>query len=761
MKHKRIIGSLVVLFLLCAVLLSRWVLTPAVNHFAEPYRAKFEQVQLNWFPLMLRLNGFELGQGASALKLNQLEAQVNWGLLLGKPITLQVRGDELQVGYHGEQKAFAGLTLDEWQQLAASDQPAEENIEKKEPEDPNQPPANVILQQLTFEKIQLNSEQSNWPTMAINQLDFGSLALRQPEDQSHLSLNIDIAQGQIGIQGQLAPLALKKPQQLHLDLQQLKLNSEWFVLLPKPFSTELTAQLQVALNNKTEDLASVTGELGLKQLKWRDTANQVQVSSVQLDQIDLNYNLSGELAPPAKIPLQGSLNLSVEEMNLATEAKQQVQFQQLELYGIHYDQIANIKQLSLDKLQVADADNKLRLARLTLDDIGADPAVPNVSIKQLQVNRIEASAQVHKAQIAVLTLNNIAANLSQQTVQFNQLKLEELSANSEGKQADLDRLTLEKVAAKLEGPQAKVEQLQITDLKLNDGSNQLQNELLTIKAILFEQILDIDQISLKNILAQSGEQNYQLDELMVQQVNFDPNSKPMSARIGEVVLNEAKAQVQVLKQDKEPASEESDQSEPNASADKSKIDQNDQVAEGNEKQQEPPLYLTLDLLQVKQHQVLFQDHNLAKSTQTEFKLELFELKSLRWPSAELAQWSLDAWLDGQSHWLFDGEVSTQPIVLTLKGTQKGLSLPAISPYSEHHAEVFFHQGVMDNDIELDWQGQHLKGEMGFLIHGLDIKLDGEFAGQNTPLQMALSVIRDSRDRIELGISVDKSGEELT
>jgi hypothetical protein len=151
---------------------------------------------------------------------------------------------------------------------------------------------------------------------------------------------------------------------------------------------------------------------------------------------------------------------------------------------------------------------------------------------------------------------------------------------------------------------------------------------------------------------------------------------------------------------------------------------------------------------------------LAKSTQTEFKLELFELKSLRWPSAELAQWSLDAWLDGQSHWLFDGEVSTQPIVLTLKGTQKGLSLPAISPYSEHHAEVFFHQGVMDNDIELDWQGQHLKGEMGFLMHGLDIKLDGEFAGQNTPLQMALSVIRDSRDRIELGISVDKSGEEL-
>lgn len=836
-RKKKIVISIAVFVLLGVVLLSRWVLTPLANHFIEPYHARFEQVKLNWSPLMVQLKGLEVGQGASALRLDRLDAQANWGLLIGDPITVQVRGGELQVGYHGEKQAFAGLTLEEWQGLAASDPAAEE--EEKAPEDPNQPPANFILQQLTFERIQINSEQENWPTVAIKQLDFGPLVLRQPEANSDLSLAIDIAQGQIGVQAQVAPLALRTPQKLQLDLQQLKINPDWFVMVPAPLSTALSAQLVLALNEKGADLATMQGALDLKQLQWRDEANQVQVAGVKLDKIDLAYNLKGELAPPAKIPLLGGLNLLVEQVNVATQAKQQVQLQRLSLNEIRYDQIANIKQLVLEKLQVADPDNKLRLARLVLDEISAEPALPKTAFKRLQVDAIEASAQQHDARVAALTLNNLAADLSKpsidlakltadkvvansdgkqiqlntlvvskiaadlmkqwaqfaqlsiegvqassgphqaslqaltltdlvteldkQKLALNELQLNTLAAKSEGKNASVNQLSVNTVTASMNGQNASVNQLQIDGLQFEDGGNQVSNGRLTLKGVLFEQVLDVASIDLVNLKTKAAGQDYQLQQLAVSQVSFDPTSQPMNVHVAEVLLNDAKAEVQIPKQEKveqsAPVDQGSGQKVSNAkSAKDTEVTQSDQVGAPVE---EPPLYLTLDLLQVKQHQVLFQDHNLAKATQTEFKLELFELENLRWPSAELAQWKLDAWLDGQSQWLFSGTASTQPITVSAKGKQKGLSLPAISPYSEHHAQVFFKQGVMDNKINLDWQGQHLKGEIGFLMHGLDIKLDGEFAKQNTPLQMALSVLRDSKDRIDLAIRVDKSGEQLS
>ncbi|MAC46585.1 MAG: hypothetical protein CMI12_07000 [Oceanospirillum sp.] len=839
-QKKGTVISIAVFALLCTVLFSRWFLTPLVNHFAEPYNARLEQVKLNWFPLMVQLKGLEIGKGASALQLDQLDAEANWGLLVGDPITVQVRGGKLQLGYQGEKQIFAGLTLDEWQALLAGDPATQEENAPKEKgvEDPDQLPVNFILQQLMFEQIQINSEQKNWPTVTVKQLSFGPLALRQPDKRSDLALTIDIAEGQIGVQAQIAPLALQTPQKLQLDLQQLKLNPAWFVMVPAPLATELSAKLDLALNEKGTDLATVKGHLDLKQLQWRDSSNQVKVAGVKLDQIDLAYNLQGELAPPAKIPLQGGLNLVVDQVNISTEDKQSVQFQRLNLNELRYNKGVNLQQLVLDKLQVTDPDNQLRLARLALNEISAEPGIPKAAFKRLQVDGIEASAQQHSARISVLSLNNLVADLSTssinlaqltankvaansdenqiqlntlaisnvvadlskpwaqfaqlsidnvqassgphqaefqvltladlaadfdtQALTLNELQLNALTAKSEGKNASVKQLSVNKIAAGMDGQNASVNQLQIDGLQFEDDSNQVSNERLTLKDVLFEQVLDISSIDLANLKARTAGQDYQLQQLAVRQVSFDPTSHPMNAHIAEVLLNNAKAEVQIPKQEKVEQSAPVNQG-PGKKDSNAKPEKDTEVVQGNQTGatvEEPPVYLTLDLLQVKQHQVLFQDHNLAEATQTEFKLELFELENLRWPSAEQAQWKLDAWLDGQSQWMFSGTASTQPITVSAKGKQKGLSLPAISPYSEHYAQVFFKQGVMDNKVNLDWQGQHLKGEIGFLMHGLDIKLDGEFSNQNTPLQMALSVLRDSKDRIDLAISVDKSGEQL-
>ncbi len=763
-QKKRTVISIAVFALLCTVLFSRWFLTPLVNHFAEPYNARLEQVKLNWFPLMVQLKGLEIGKGASALQLDQLDAEANWGLLVGDPITVQVRGGKLQLGYQGEKQIFAGLTLDEWQALLAGDPATQEENAPKEKgvEDPDQLPVNFILQQLMFEQIQINSEQKNWPTVTVKQLSFGPLALRQPDKRSDLALTIDIAEGQIGVQAQIAPLALQTPQKLQLDLQQLKLNPAWFVMVPAPLATELSAKLDLALNEKGTDLATVKGHLDLKQLQWRDSSNQVKVAGVKLDQIDLAYNLQGELAPPAKIPLQGGLNLVVDQVNISTEDKQSVQFQRLNLNELRYNKGANLQQLVLDKLQVTDPDNQLRLARLALNEISAEPGIPKAAFKRLQVDGIEASAQQHSARISVLSLNDLVADLSTSSINLAQLTANKVAAKSEGKNASVKQLSVNKIAAGMDGQNASVNQLQVDGLQFEDDSNQVSNERLTLKDVLFEQVLDISSIDLANLKARTAGQDYQLQQLAVRQVSFDPTSHPMNAHIAEVLLNNAKAEVQIPKQEKVEQSAPVSQG-PGKKDSNAKPEKDTEVVQGNQTGatvEEPPVYLTLDLLQVKQHQVLFQDHNLAEATQTEFKLELFELENLRWPSAEQAQWKLDAWLDGQSQWMFSGTASTQPITVSAKGKQKGLSLPAISPYSEHYAQVFFKQGVMDNKVNLDWQGQHLKGEIGFLMHGLDIKLDGEFSNQNTPLQMALSVLRDSKDRIDLAISVDKSGEQL-
>ncbi len=777
-QKKKIVISIAVFVLLCVVLLSRWVLTPLTNHFVEPYHARFEQVKLNWFPLMVQLKGLEAGQGESALRLDQLEAQANWRFLIGDPITLQIRGGELQIGYHGEEQTVAGFTLEEWQGMvegnpaqqespeaseenAVGKQPAVEKQPEKAEKDPNQQPVNLVLKQLTFDRIQVNAEQKSWPTVAVKQLDFGPLALRDPKAKSDLSLSIDVAEGTVGVQAQVAPLALQVPQKLQLDLQQLKLSPEWFVLLPAPFATELSARLTLALNEKSADQATVAGNIELQQFRWQDKTNQVQVSKVQLDQIDLAYDLKGELVLPAKIPLKGGLNLLVEKISLSTAEQQQVQLQRLNLDRISYDGVASVKHLILNKLQVADAGNKLLLAKVELDDVAADPALSKVDFKRLRVEKIEANADANQAQIAAVELNNLSADLDKQQVALNQLQLNALNAASESKQARFKQLTAEHIVAKLDGKHAAINRVEVANLALDDGSNQLENELLTVREILFEQALDIESIDLAKVSAKAEGQDYQLQQLLVKQVSFDPTSKPMNAHIAEVLLNDAKAEVQIPEQKKseqatsvgEELKQNNTEAEPEESTEVGGDNQDKSI-------QEPLLYLTLDLLQVKQHQILFQDHNLTKPTLSELKMEQFELKNLRWPSAELAEWNLNAWLDGQSQWLFNGTVSTQPMTLAVKGKQKGLNLPAISPYSEHFADVFFYQGVMDNDIELDWQGQHLKGEVGFLMYGLDLKLDGEFSSENTPLQLALSVLRDSQDRIELGITVDKSGDEL-
>ena len=100
----------------------------------------------------------------------------------------------------------------------------------------------------------------------------------------------------------------------------------------------------------------------------------------------------------------------------------------------------------------------------------------------------------------------------------------------------------------------------------------------------------------------------------------------------------------------------------------------------------------------------------------------------------------------------------QPLALDIQGKLEAIELPPLSPYTTDSMGVILDSGSLDVDLKLASQGELMKGEAVLLMHQLSVKgtdkKDGLQSKIPVPLDMALNILRDKNDTIELKIPVE-------
>ena len=100
----------------------------------------------------------------------------------------------------------------------------------------------------------------------------------------------------------------------------------------------------------------------------------------------------------------------------------------------------------------------------------------------------------------------------------------------------------------------------------------------------------------------------------------------------------------------------------------------------------------------------------------------------------------------------------QPPGMDIQGKLQALGLPPLSPYSTDSMGVMIDSGSLDVDLKLVSQNELMKGEAVLLMHQLSVKgtdsKDGLQSKIPVPLDMALNILRDKNDTIELKIPIE-------
>ncbi len=288
-----------------------------------------------------------------------------------------------------------------------------------------------------------------------------------------------------------------------------------------------------------------------------------------------------------------------------------------------------------------------------------------------------------------------------------------------------------------------------------------------------------DQLQLNALNVRQADLSYQLQSLLLKQLNISADQQAATIESGAIEIAQGEVDYRLPKN--EPAKGESvaedetvaavdaavDKSadgsnagsgQPIADAEansaKAGSDSSDDVSEPYQ------IRFAGESVRLQKHHITYQDLNLDDAPLTQIELADIQLNQPRYPAVEPFHWLADIWLNGQSHWVVNGDLQTAPLKVNVSIDQSGLSVPDISPYSEHYAEVVFAEGMMDNKIQFEITSNSLKGSLGFDFTHLDMTLKGSQKSLNLPLQTAFSLLRDSDSRIELSIDLDKKGEDL-
>ncbi|OOV86827.1 DUF748 domain-containing protein [Oceanospirillum linum] len=274
-------------------------------------------------------------------------------------------------------------------------------------------------------------------------------------------------------------------------------------------------------------------------------------------------------------------------------------------------------------------------------------------------------------------------------------------------------------------------------------------------------VVGVEQVMLETLSVNQPGLDFLLQSIDLKMLSIHADTE--SAEIQTGVLELANGDLKFeLAEAKESTTQASSAKVPPEAGQPSHSDDSGVIAEA-QPDQAPTAYevrYTGKAIQLLNQKVDFRDLNLTDAPLTQLELTSLQLDQPRYPAKKPFPWAAELWLNGQSHWLMNGDLQTAPLKVNLNIDQSGLNLPDISPYSEYYAEIVFDEGVMDNKIQFEITPDSLKGELGFGFNKLDMEMKGGLANLNLPVKTAFSMLEDASDRIELELKLDKKGEEL-
>lgn len=705
------VALVTILFLILIALSLGWH-TPLVNYFASPYKVSVSHTELNWFPLALEIEGLEMGEGDAALNLDQISVRSGFGFLTGKPIELYVQLKKGQVSYQqlssgndvNPQWQVAGLELQAWQQIFSSEQSNNTDKLQEDSSAVQRPPMVIHLQSLQIDNFMVRSLQKGLPDLQLNRLLFGPFHTEKPDMSSSLQVGLATAGGQLDLNGTLSPLSSSPRANFDLSLADFSPRHDWLSQIPPELSATLNTKLALSLT--------------LPQTEKQDKHGRQSLKAELTGDLELNQTKWQPLVNKAPIDHR------VPDTETSLEADDQKIDSKKEVVESH----------SADRLPA------------TGDMSGADDQ-ENYSVEKLALKNLALSVQISdlsapEPQVTFesdqLELQGINIHQAQQSYQFQSVLMNQLSVDSDLSQVlPSVRLSLHEV------------QLSAFDLREPDLRYQLQSLLLTqLDASVSQSEADIRSGTLQ--LSQ-GIVDYRLaNNMSAPEKPEHPTTPSQASQLPEQ---------EVTNGDTEDAA---DKTDGNKAGDSEPEKSTDVTTPNVIKKDSTPYRVSYagELVSLKEHQITYRDLNLEDAPLTQIELADFTLKQPRYPAPEPFPWLANVWLNGQSHWQVKGELQTTPLKIKMAIEQSGLSLPDISPYSEHYADVVFAQGMMDNKIELTITPQSLKGSLGFDFTNLDMTLKGSQANLNLPLQTAFSLLEDSDSRIELSIDLDKKGKDF-
>jgi outer membrane protein OmpA-like peptidoglycan-associated protein len=125
---------------------------------------------------------------------------------------------------------------------------------------------------------------------------------------------------------------------------------------------------------------------------------------------------------------------------------------------------------------------------------------------------------------------------------------------------------------------------------------------------------------------------------------------------------------------------------------------------------------------------------------------------------------LDGQLDKHSSVNAGGDIKPylQPAEMDIQGKLQAIGLPPLSPYTTDSMGIIIDSGSLDADLKLVSQDKLMNGEAVLLMHQLSVKgtdsKDGLQSKIPVPLDMALNILRDKNDTIELKIPIEGDAE---
>ncbi len=768
---RTLVVALAALLLFIILSLSLGWHTPLVNYFAAPYKVSVSHTELDWFPLTLQVGGLEVGEGDAAFYLDQLSVRSGLGFLTGKPIELYVLMESGQISYQllssGQGNSdwqVAGLGLKQWQQLFSSARSSEADPES-EAASAVQSPLAIHLQSLQISDFSVDSLQDGLPDIQLDRLLFGPFHTDQPEKSSSLQVELATAGGQLNLKGALAPLSAKPRANFDIVLQNFAPGHDWLAQLPKELSGTLNTKLALSLSLPESEVsgglmrtglqAQLTGDLALARVAWQplipeagntEDLSIVEVSSADAspDGVSIDESAIDESAIDESATGDGPDEVPVEEINV--EQKAPVSSQPIE-------EVASDSDGSIDEAQ-ADTNKRERYSfeTLSLKGIALDIKIADFSdpkpVTELKVRQLQSGdVRVHR--------DNLSFQL--QSLLFNQLQSKtDFSQADSPVQLTFDELKLNSAAFSQSAQRYLFESLQLSQFKTD--------------AILSEPKaqLSFDQLQISTFDLHQERLGYQVASLSLEQLKAELGLSESNIESGPLNISQGIMSYQQAVNTVDQAAVNSAQTKPEAqnAGQTEHAEETTLTAAGSEQSEsdnssEPyQIRFSGESIQLNNHQISYTDLNLEDSPLTQIELKEVKLSQPRYPALEPFPWTADIWLNGQSHWQIKGGLQTAPLKVDMKIQQSGLSLPDISPYSEHYADVVFDQGMMDNRIQLEITPDSLKGSLGFDFNNLDMTLKGSQANLNLPLQTAFSLLEDSDSRIELSIDLDKQGKDF-